>query len=289
MSLMRRILNPYLRVIEKRRLRHAKSPAALRRALERNARIFFRPRGKGFRRQTIAGRACLVRAGEGPTLLYFHGGGYIFGSPRTHQAMLAQLAERTGAGLILPDYRKAPEHPFPAAPEDAMAVYEAVMDLPGGVVLGGDSAGGGLALVILAEILRRDVPLPRGLFALSPLVDLTYAGHSVRANAARDVILPAERIEDMTALYLGGADPADPRASPLFATFKGAPPVWLCAGDTEILLDDTRRMAERLRAQGVAVTETIEQDLPHVWPLFHTLLPEARRTLDALAGWISRL
>lgn len=289
MSLMRRLLNPYLRVMEKRRLRNAKSPKALRRALEMNARLFFLPRGRGFAKAEVAGVPVLRRDGAAPVLLYFHGGGYVFGSPATHKAMLAQIARRTGCGLILPDYRKAPEHPFPAAVDDAIAVYRAVMDRPGGVVLGGDSAGGGLALGLLAEILRLGLPSPRGLFAFSPLTDLTGSGDSLRGNAARDVVLPAERTGEMTEMYLQGADPKDPRASPLFGTFTHAPPVWICAGDTEILLDDTRRMAGLLREQGVQVSEVIAHDLPHVWPLFHTLLPEARATLDEVAAWIRRL
>lgn len=289
MSLMRRLLNPYLRVMEKRRLRNAKSPKALRRALEMNARLFFLPRGRGFAKAEVAGVPVLRRDGAAPVLLYFHGGGYVFGSPATHKAMLAQIARRTGCGLILPDYRKAPEHPFPAAVDDAIAVYRAVMDRPGGVVLGGDSAGGGLALGLLAEILRLGLPSPRGLFAFSPLTDLTGSGDSLRGNAARDVVLPAERTGEMTEMYLQGADPKDPRASPLFGAFTGAPPVWICAGDTEILLDDTRRMAGLLREQGVQVSEVIAHDLPHVWPLFHTLLPEARATLDEVAAWIRRL
>ena len=289
MSLMRRLLNPYLRVMEKRRLRNAKSPEALRRALEVNARLFFLPRGRGFAKAEIAGVPVLRRDGAAPIVLYFHGGGYVFGSPRTHKAMLAQIARRLDCALILPNYRKAPEDPFPAAVDDAIAVYRAVMDTPGGVVLGGDSAGGGLAFALLAEILRLGLPLPKGLFAFSPLTDLTGSGDSLRSNAALDVVLPAERTEDMTEMYLQGADPKDPRASPLFASFYDAPPVWICAGDTEILLDDTRRMAEHLRAQDVQVTEVIAHDLPHVWPIFHTLLPEARATLDEVAAWIRRL
>jgi acetyl esterase/lipase len=157
------------------------------------------------------------------------------------------------------------------------------------VILGGDSAGGGLALALLGEVLRQGLPVPRGCFALSPLTDLTFSGQSLRSNAASDVMLPAGRAAEMAQIYLQGATADDPRASPLFADFTGAPPVWLCAGDTEILLDDTRRMAARLRAQGATVTEIIEHDLPHVWPYFHTLLPEARETLHALAAWIRSL
>lgn len=292
MSLMRRILDPWLRLTERRRLANAQDPATLRRAFERNAQLFFwPPRGARFEDTEAGGRTAIrVNAGaEGPLILYLHGGGYVFGSPRTHRAMLAHLCVFAGTSALLPDYRKAPEHAFPAAVEDALAAYRQVMAHPGGVILGGDSAGGGLALALLAEVLAQGLPKPLGLFAFSPLTDLTCSGGSLRTKARRDVVLPVERMGEMTERYLQGADPRDPRASPLFADFAGAPPVWIAASDAEILLDDTRRMADRLREQGVAVTETIEAELPHVWPIMHTLLPEGRTTLRALGAWIRHL
>ena len=296
MSLARNLLNPWLRLTEKRRLAREIDPAALRRTLEAKARLFFHaPRGTAFARdrigdvpvQWVAARGVAREAG--PLLLYFHGGGYVFGSSDTHRALLGRLSAETGLPACLADYRLAPEHPFPAAFEDALAVWRDLANRPGGVILGGDSAGGGLALAVLGEILREGLPGPVALFAFSPLTDFTLSGESLRVNAGADVMLPAARAPETAELYLQGAPAGDPRASPLFADFTGAPPVWLTAGDTEILLDDTRRMAARLRAQGVAVTETIARDLPHVWPFFHALLPEARTTLHALAGWIRRL
>jgi monoterpene epsilon-lactone hydrolase len=291
-SLMRRLLNPWLRVTERRRLARATDPETLRRAFEVNARLFFwPPRGAAFDAAEIAGcpATWVDRGRPGPLLLYFHGGGYVFGAPRTHRAMLAHLARRTDGPALLPGYRKAPEHAFPAAFDDALASYRAVMDHPGGVVLGGDSAGGGLALAVLAGILAQGLRKPLGVFAFSPLTDMTYSGNSIVGNAGSDVILPAERCHEIAEMYLQGADPADPRASPLFAEFTGAPPVWLTAADREILLDDTRRMTASLRAQGVEVSETITRDLPHVWPILHSLLPEGRATLGDLAQWIRRL
>jgi acetyl esterase/lipase len=295
-SLIRRPLNLYLRLTEKPHMMRAKTPDALRKPFEAKARIFFHPpRGTGYVRGDVAGvpvtwaMARNVTESDGPLILYFHGGGYIFGSPATHRAMLARLSSYSGLPACLPDYCKAPEHPFPAAIEDALTVYRGVMDRPGGVILGGDSAGGGIALALLADIQRLGLVRPLGCFALSPLTDLTFSGASVARNADREVILPAARTDELVQMYLQGVEPEDPRASPLWASFAGAPPVWLCAGDTEILLDDARRMAEALRAQGVAVTEVIEHDLPHVWPLFQTLLPEARATLRDIAGWIRSL
>ena len=299
MSWQRVALNLFLRLTEKPYLAKVQEPAAIRASFERRVRWFFRPpRGMPVLpgRLEAGGRELDVlwagqRAESGSVILYFHGGAYVFGSPATHAAMAARLAQLAGLPVCLPNYRKAPEHPFPAAVEDARAAFDALVAsgvAPGRIVLGGDSAGGGLALALLGDLCTRGAELPAASFAFSPLTDLTFSGESVRANAARDVLLPAGRDRDMAQMYLQGADPEDPLASPLFARFDGAGPVWLTAGDTEIMLDDTRRMAAHLRAQGVAVTESIERDLPHVWPFFWRGLPEGDATLRALAGWIRR-
>lgn len=295
-SLRARLLNGWLRLTEKRLLARAEQPEHLRRHMERSARLLFHPpRGVAF--ADIALRASALtavevtpaRMREGPLILYLHGGGYIFGSPRTHRAMLAHLAARTELQAVLPRYRLAPENAFPAAYDDALAAYCAVMDHPGGIILGGDSAGGGLALALLAQIGALGWPQPLGTFCFSPLSDLSFSGASFAANAESDPLLPAHRAQDMADMYLQGADPADPRASPLRAAFAGTGPVWLAASDTEILLDDTRRMAERLVSQGVDVTCVVEPGLPHVWPLMRAVLPESRQTLAELAEWITSL
>lgn len=298
MSLMRPVLNLWLRMTEKPHLVRTTQPVDLRKSFELKARLFFRaPRGTVFRddvlvhegSQVPAHWAVAPGAGAGPVLLYFHGGGYVFGSPKTHRAMLARLSSLCGLPACLPDYRLAPEHAFPAAVEDALTAYRALGGHPGGVVLGGDSAGGGLELALLGEITRLGLAQPLGCFAFSPLTDLTFSGASLVQNAKADVVLPATRAPEMARRYLAGADADDPRASPLKADFKGAAPVWLAVGDTEILLDDTRRMARVLEAQGVPVQCKVEHDLPHVWPLFQGLLPEAHATLCQLAEWIKAL
>lgn len=295
MSWMRPVLNTWLKLTEKPHLQKAPLQK-IRGSFEAKSSFFFHPpRGTSYAEETI-GRVPVhwawglgVGREDGPVLLYFHGGGFVFGSPRTHRAMLARLSQEAGAPACLVKYRLAPEYPFPAAIEDCLSVYKALMTRRGGVVLGGDSAGGALALTLLAEITRAGLPQPKGCFALSPVVDLTFSSESLRSNAEADVELPVERAQEMLELYLNGADPTDPKASPLFAQFKGAAPVWVCVGDTEILLDDTRRMAAKLRDDGVEVTEIIERDLPHVWPIFHNLLPEARDTLADLGRWIRSL
>lgn len=296
MSLMRRVLNIWLRHTEKPSLARATEPEALRRGFEAKARFYFHaPRGTRYEAGQVADvpvlhvRATAASQAEGPLILYFHGGAYIFGSPRTHRAMLAQLSRRTGLPACLPEYRKAPEHPFPAALEDAVAVYRALAGHPGGVILGGDSAGGGLALALNLEIARLGLPRPRASFLLSPLTDFTFSHPSVRANAEADVMLPAHMTDMAIEMVMQGRPADDPLISPLRGDFTGAAPVWICVGDTEILYDDARLMAERLRAQEVETHLIVEHDLPHVWPILHNLLPEARRTLDQIAGWITSL
>lgn len=295
MSLRRRFLNTVLRVFEKRHLARVQDPLDLRRVFERKARTWFRPpRQSRFASDRIDGVPATWAFGpqvkdSGPVILYLHGGGYVFGSSRTHRAMLARLSGLAGMPACLPDYRLAPEHPFPMALEDALAVY---LDLSAQrpVIIGGDSAGGGLALALLAEILKHRMRRPLGVFCFSPMTDMTFSGESVVANREVEAALPAARAGELADMYLQGASPRDPRASPLFAQLQGSGPVWLTVGDTEILLDDTRRMADRLRADGVEVTEVIEHDLPHVWPIFGpALLPEAGKTLGTLATWITRL
>ena len=225
-------------------------------------------------------------------LLYAHGGGYVFGSARTHRALVAKICARIGAVGMLPDYRRAPEHIFPAAFDDLRAAYDHVLASgikPENLLLAGDSAGGGLALGLLGDLLKRNHSLPAGVLALSPLTDMTFSGDSFIRNRHREALLPAHRAREAAEMYLQGHDPTDPRVSPLLADFRGAPPVYLAAGTTEILRDDSLRMAETLRAQGVRVEMELQEDLPHVWPLFHGLLPEARQTLDRIAGWVKPL
>lgn len=296
LSMRARAINLALRLFEKRRLTRTEAPEDLRRGFERSARLLFHgPRGSRYVPSDLGGVPALTVTGAGAAdtdvILYLHGGGYVMGSPATHKAMLARLSRLTGRVAWLPGYRKAPEHPFPAAIEDALTAYQALLEAcpPGRIVLGGDSAGGGLALALLGEICRRKLPQPAGTFGFSPLADLTFSGESFIANARADVMLPVSRAREMEEMYLAGHASTDPRASPLFGRFDGAGPVWLAVGDTEILYDDTLRMAARLEEDGVACNVTVEHDLPHVWPMFQRLMPEADATLKQLAGWINSL
>ena len=298
MSVLRPLLNGYLRLVEKRKLARTRDVLKIRRDFAKTARLLFRaPRCTQITRSRLVGAGEVLRVTPAQTrsdlvIFYIHGGGFVFGSPDTHGAMLGALTQRLGAVAVLPYYRLAPEAPFPAAIEDVAAAYQALLDSgvsAQNIIVGGDSAGGALAFNLLSRLCAGSRPLPRALFAFSPLTDFLHEGASFRENAAREAVLPAAQAGLMAEMYLAGADPRDPDISPLLATYPGAPPVWITVGSTEILRDDARRMAAHLRDQGVRVTLEEAHDLPHVWPIFHNTLPEARVTLDALTRWITQL
>jgi epsilon-lactone hydrolase len=226
-----------------------------------------------------------------PVLLWFHGGAYVVGSPRTHGAMAAALATRAGTGLVLPDYRLAPEHPFPAAVEDAAAAWAALRAeglAANSIAVGGDSAGGGMAIGLLRALIATGEDLPAAAVVFSPWVDLTASAGSLRSLAWRDVMIPVRRFKEIRDLYLAGADPRDPRASPLFGSFRGGPPVLIQSSRAEVLRDDARSLAARLRADGVAVVHDECRGVPHVWQIYQGTLPEADAALDRAATFLRR-
>jgi epsilon-lactone hydrolase len=299
MSLRLGLLTAFARYILKPMVAHAAEPVPLRARFERVARRLFRfPPHSLIREISLApGLPALAisnRAGSHPPrprklVLYFHGGAFVAGSPRTHAALLARLARLARVEIVAPAYRLAPEHPFPAAPDDARAAWDALIARgyrPADIVLGGDSAGGNLALGLLAGLLAEG-QRPAGLFAFSPVTDLTFSGASIEANAARDSMLPTSRSDDLLRYYLPGTPPDDPRASPLFAQYPDPPPVFLQYAATEILADDCRRMADLLRENGGAVTCDEWPDAPHVWVIFDGYVPEAREGLKRAAGFVS--
>ena len=282
-------LNFGLRTFGRPVIKRTKSATRARRDLTLTSRLFFRgSRGHAARRESGGVRVRDIAppgANSDNVLLYFHGGGYVAGSSRTHLPMLGHLTDKARARAVLPDYRLAPEAPFPAAFDDAVAVWRGLRDegVPADrIVLGGDSAGGGLALALLSHALAEG-ERPAGLFGLSPWTDLTLTGQSLVDNAKLDAILPGERVEELRDMVAPEIDPTDPRISPLFAKFEGAPPVYLQVSETEILRDDALRMAERLREQGVDVQVDTWPDTPHVWHLFLGWIPEADEALGGVA------
>lgn len=295
MSLRLRGLNLALRLFAKPRLTRLRALDVVRRDVERvGGGILRRPPFLcALQLDLGAGLAALsVRAGQvkrpGAVGLYLHGGAYIAGSPRAYLPLLGRLAGLARVEIVAPDYRLAPEHPFPAALQDAEAAWNALLArgyAPENIVLIGDSAGGGLALALLARLCAQGTP-PAGLFAFSPWTDLTGSGDSVRTNAARDVMLSAARLPEVVAMVLGPVAAADPGASPLFAAYPGCPPVLLQFSDAEILTDDSQRMAARLASFGAEVTAQQWHGTPHVWQMFDGYIPEARAALRDAAAFI---
>ena len=215
-------------------------------------------------------------------VLYLHGGGYLFGSPKTHRQVLIAMAKAFQAPAYGLDYRLAPEHPFPAAVEDAAKAYQWLLTRHPDVeiVLAGDSAGAGLAIATAVGVRDAGLKMPKAIVAFSPYSDLAVTGASVEANAKSCAMFTPRGVREAAAMYLAGADAKDPRASPLYADLAGLPPMLLFASRHEILRDDTLRLADRALAAGVKVELIVRDRLPHVWPVFVTLLPEAR---DAFA------
>lgn len=280
-----------MRRVGKPQLRRTRTPQDAARDFDRAARHWFRvpPYTLDLVDDGAAAPLHWIKSGPampGRVILFLHGGAYLSGSPRTHLGLLARLARLARAEVCAPDYRLLQEAPFPAAFDDACLAWQALLDRgyrPENIVLGGDSAGGGLMLALLAELSRRGAP-PAGAFALSPWVDLTLAGASLRT--APEAILPVERMAEVVQYYLHGADPADPRASPLFARFTAPPPVLIQVGSDEALRDDATRMADHLRAAGGVVTLEVWPGVPHVWQILDGWLPEARKALIRIADFV---
>ncbi|HEV2546498.1 MAG TPA: alpha/beta hydrolase [Stellaceae bacterium] len=225
------------------------------------------------------------------TILYLHGGGYYFCSQETHRSITLALAIGAEARVFVPDYRLAPEHRFPAAIEDAVAAYRDLLSngTPAArLVIAGDSAGGGLALATLLSLRDASDPLPAAAVLFSPWTDLAATGASLRTNDKRDPMFSGETVAQTARIYLGETPPINPLASPLYAELKGLPPLFIQASDSEVLLDDSSRLAEKATCAGIAVSFRAWHKLPHVWQFFTPFLPEARQALAETADFIKR-
>ena len=217
----------------------------------------------------IGGVPCVVCAPASPaaTLVYFHGGGYRLGTARGWRTFGSSLAAAASTRVILVDYRLAPEHPFPAALRDALAVFDAVdSGADGPVYAGGDSAGGGLAAALGVACLQRGGAVPAGLVLISPWVDLTQTAGTYESRAETDVMFPKSSADDAAALVLQGHDPRDPLVSPQFADVTGFPSTQIFVGGLETLLDDSLEFAARVARAGSAVELVVAPDQQHVYP-----------------------
>jgi epsilon-lactone hydrolase len=222
-------------------------------------------------------------------VLFLHGGAFIIGSPRLYRHVTWRIASAARARVLTVDYRLAPEHPFPAALEDAFTAYHWLLSGgadPRRIAVIGDSAGGGLVFSLMLRLRDHGCPLPAAAVALSPWTDLALTGPSLKLNAVADPMLspgdPPLFVDD----YLAGADPRTPYVSPLYGDPAGLPPTMIQVGSDEVLRDDSVRMADRMRAAGCQVELEIWPRMPHVWHVFVPLFPEARRAIERIGAFV---
>lgn len=225
---------------------------------------------------------------DGPVVVYLHGGGYCIGSLDTHRPMLTHLAAAVGGRVLGVDYRLAPEHPHPAALEDAVTAYRfAAADVPPErLVLAGDSAGGGLTVATLVALRDAGDPLPAAGVCLSPWADLTQSGETISSNADIDPMVRADDLDRWAEAYAGTVGAGDPAVSPIFGDLSKLPPLLVEVGTAETLLDDARRLTARARAAGVDVTLLEAPDLIHVWHFFAGVAPEADEGITRIADFV---
>jgi len=230
-------------------------------------------------------------ASEERVMLYLHGGGFVIGSMRGYRVPLSLLSRSTGAQVLGIEYRLAPEFPFPAAVDDAVAAYRWLLSNgidPSKITIGGDSAGGGLTVSTLVALRYLGEPMPAAGVCLSPWVDLEGTGDSMTSKAEDDPIVQLEMLRFMAQLYIGERDPRIPLASPLYADLRGLPPLLILVGTAETLLDDSTRLAERAKAAGVQVDLQVWDDMVHVWPMFASILPEGQQALNVVGEFVRK-
>lgn len=233
-----------------------------------------------------------VKAVEAPScvLMHLHGGAYFMGTPASYRSRTMRLSYRCNAEVFTPDYRLAPEHPAPAALDDALDAWCELRRLRPGVPMfvSGDSAGGGLAISMMVALRDQGLPLPDGAVLFSPWTDMSISGASYDHADRSDVWLSRAHCETWAGYYVGDADPRDPRVSPVFATLEGLPPMLLLVGDREVLFDDARQVHENALAAGVASTLHVGQRMQHDWPLTLPWLDESRDAWSSIARFVAR-
>ena len=227
--------------------------------------------------------------GSDRAILYFFGGGYMVGTPATRRKTAGHLALAAGARVLVPNYRLAPEHPFPAAVEDAVRAYQWLLDQggePSRTFLAGDSAGGGLAVATAIALRDRHLPMCGGIVAISPWADLTCSGESMTSRAEVDIECTRAGLLDMAGTYLHGADPTQPLASPVLADLTGLPSLLCLVGGDEVLLDDSVRLVRNAGVAGIDATLSITAGMQHVFPIWAGSFPEADAAIGLIGNWV---
>lgn len=224
------------------------------------------------------------------TILYLHGGGYCVGSYNTHKGLIGRIARTSGFAAYAINYRKAPENPFPAALDDSIAVYLKLIENGcKNIVIGGDSAGGGLCLALMQKLRDMELEMPVGAFLLSPWTDLTFTGDSIKTKANVDPLIPPELLSVFADKYIGLANASNPLISPLFADFDFFPPIYIQVGGHEVLLDDSLRLAKYLNDQNMDVKIDVFPEMMHVFQWLGGMIPEANRAISQIGSFIKEL
>ena len=267
----------------------------MRRGMESRTKLANLPRKTKIEKVSFNGISaewiCAKEAHEGRVILYLHGGGYNIGSPNTHRELAAHISMASGAKVLLPDYRLAPEHPFPSALEDATSAYRWLLDtgLTGGdISIAGDSSGGGLSIATSISLRDAGEPSPASIVCISPWTDLEMSGNSIKTHAEIDPMLNLQSLKIMASNYIGDADPRSPLISPIHADLKGISPLLIHVGSDEMLLDDSTRIAEKAKSAEVDVTIKIYDQMWHAWHLNVRLMPEAKNAIQELSSFIRK-
>ncbi|MGV0739713.1 alpha/beta hydrolase [Mycobacterium syngnathidarum] len=229
--------------------------------------------------------------GSGSTVaLYVHGGGGVLGSSYAYRDLTSRIARAAGARVFVPDYALAPENPYPAGFDDVRSVYSALVTEhgtdPADLVVVGDSAGGGIAVAVVAALAEFDLPRPACVVVVSPFADLTISGESMSTRAEFDPLVTKATAETMSAVYLNGNDPRDPKLSPIFADFTGFPPFLVQVGECEVLFDDSRRLVDAVEAAGGIAEVQVGEGMVHDYHMWPHELPEAEKAIEAIGEFI---
>jgi acetyl esterase/lipase len=289
------LLDLSLRLRVKRNVGHLVSDAGLRKsaaAFRESAKNTHTPPFVGVTRVDIAGRTAEWVTATDETdkaILYFHGGGFFFSSPKDHRPLIWRLARATSRRVLAIDYRKAPDHVFPAWLDDAFATYQHALAegiAPEDIVLSGDSAGGNIALALTHRLRREGVPLPDSLVLFSPWADLTCSGKTYGTKSRRDAMFKGPATRELGRYLTRGRDPRDPEISPVHADFTGFPRMLVFAGSTEIFLDDARAVVRKAAAAGVDARLVVYRHMPHIFPMFAGVAPRAKEAFPIVKAFV---
>lgn len=234
---------------------------------------------------------CGAETQQNRVFIYLHGGGYFFGSPRSHRALTWRISQAGRMKVLAVDYRQPPDHEYPAPVWDVVRVYRWLLKRgydPRNIIIGGDSAGGNLTLVSLLKFRELGLPMPAGAVCISPWADLSATGDSLHENARRDPLIPVNLLRFLSSVYGGDAPRSDPMISPVYADYAGFPPMLVQVGSTEVLLSDAQRVAEAARRAGIPVELTVYEEMVHVFQAIAYFVPEGKAAVREIGRFIEK-